>query len=64
LPLKSSVNEGPLRMHDDKTEKWMELCERASKEQDSVKLIELIEEISRLLGEKGDVLNKGIVSQE
>jgi hypothetical protein len=29
-----------------------------------VKLIEWIEEISRLRGEKGDVLNKGIVSQE
>jgi len=30
-------------------ERWKELCELASKEQDSTKLIELMKEINRLL---------------
>jgi hypothetical protein len=33
-------------------EKWMELCALASKEQDSAKLLALIQEIARLLEEK------------
>jgi hypothetical protein len=33
-------------------EKWMELCEQASREQDPEKLIKLTAEIIRLLGEK------------
>jgi hypothetical protein len=32
--------------------RWMELCEQASVEQDPVKLMELVEEINRLLLEK------------
>jgi hypothetical protein len=33
-------------------EKWMELCARASMEQDSAKLLALTQEIARLLEEK------------
>jgi len=33
-------------------ERWMELCELASKEQDPKKLSELVEEINRILEEK------------
>jgi hypothetical protein len=33
-------------------ERWMQLCELASKEQDPRKLSELVEEINRLLEEK------------
>jgi hypothetical protein len=33
-------------------EKWMELCNLASKEQDPQKLIEITQEILRLLDEK------------
>jgi hypothetical protein len=36
----------------DKKERWEELCDLASKEQDPQKLIELIEEINRLLEAK------------
>lgn len=32
--------------------RWMELCQQASVEQDSVKLMELVKEINRLLAEK------------
>jgi len=42
-------------MKDDR-EKWMELCERVSKEQDREKLMALIEEIDRLLEEKKERL--------
>jgi hypothetical protein len=34
------------------TEKWMELCALAAKEQDPQKLMELTQEILRLLDEK------------
>jgi hypothetical protein len=37
-------------------EHWKELCEQASVEQDSAKLIELTHEIIRLLDEKEDRL--------
>jgi hypothetical protein len=37
-------------------ERWRELCERASTEQDPQKLLKLIEEINRLLKEKRDRL--------
>jgi hypothetical protein len=40
----------PLGMKD--KERWMQLCELASKEQDPRKLSELVEEINRLLEEK------------
>lgn len=36
----------------EKKERWLELCEQASKEQDSGKLLSLIGEINRLLEEK------------
>jgi hypothetical protein len=37
-------------------ERWMELCELAANEQDSVKLKLLVEDILRLLKEKNDRL--------
>lgn len=37
-------------------EHWLKLCEQAATEQDSEKLIELIEEINRLLQEKEERL--------
>jgi hypothetical protein len=40
----------PVRMKD--KERWMELCEFGSKEQDPSKLSEFVEEINRLLEEK------------
>jgi hypothetical protein len=40
-------------------ERWLELCEQASKEQDPEKLRELIEEINRLLDAKYDRLRGG-----
>ena len=33
-------------------ERWLELCELAAKEQDSAKLLALVQEINRLLEEK------------
>lgn len=33
-------------------ERWMELCERASHEQDPTKLMQLVEEINRLLEQR------------
>jgi len=38
--------EGPVR------ERWLELCELAAKEQDSKKLMVLVQEINRLIEEK------------
>ena len=37
---------------DSNEERWRELCARAAVEQDSHKLMELVQEISRLLAEK------------
>jgi len=39
-------------------EKWMELCEQASKEQDPQKLLALVQEINRLLEAKQERLSK------
>lgn len=39
-------------MTDDSEERWMQLCEQASKEQDADKLMGLVKEIDRLLEEK------------
>jgi hypothetical protein len=39
-------------------EKWMELCEQASTEQDPEKLLTLVQEINRLLEAKQERLNK------
>jgi len=36
-------------MDDEPTERWKELCAQASKEQDSEKLLKLVQEINRLL---------------
>ena len=38
-------------------ERWMELCEQAAKEQDRERLLQLVQEINRLLDEKQDCLN-------
>ena len=35
-------------------ERWVELCEQAAVEQDSKKLLKLVQEIDRLLREKQD----------
>lgn len=40
-------------------ERWLELCEQASKEQDPKKLMELVEEIDRLLKERQDGISQG-----
>jgi hypothetical protein len=39
-------------------EKWMELCEQASTEQDPEKLLTLVQEINRLLEAKQERLYK------
>ena len=39
-------------------ERWRQLCELAEKEQDPKKLLELAEEINRLLEEKEQLLKK------
>lgn len=39
-------------MDQDKRERWIQLCELASKEQDPEKLLRVVEEINRLLDEK------------
>jgi hypothetical protein len=39
-------------MQGEANERWMELCEQAAKEQDQVRLSELVKEIDRLLEEK------------
>jgi hypothetical protein len=42
----------------EKLELWQQLCAQAAVEQDPQKLIELVKEIDRLLGEKQDRLNR------
>jgi len=39
-------------LQNERTERWMVLCEQASKEQDPQKLSELVKVINRLLEEK------------
>lgn len=39
-------------------ELWLELCERAAREQDPQKLLELVKEINRLLEAKRERLRK------
>jgi hypothetical protein len=43
-------------MFGDEKERWMELCELAAKEQDSVKLMALVAEINRILEAKEERL--------
>lgn len=38
-------------------ERWQKLCQQAVEEQDPARLLELAEEINRLLGEKEEPLN-------
>ena len=45
-------------MKAEKKEHWMELCERATTEQDPQKMLEIISEINRLLKEKEDRLSQ------
>jgi hypothetical protein len=45
-------------MEGETKERWLQLCEQAAVEQDRVKLLQLIREISRLLEEKEDRLAK------
>jgi hypothetical protein len=39
-------------MQGEKKERWQELCEQATKEQDPQKLLKLVQEIDQLLAEK------------
>ena len=39
-------------------DRWLELCEQAAVEQDSEKLMELIEEINRMLDDKDERLKR------
>ena len=43
--------DGPIK------ERWMQLCERAANEKDPAKVLELVQEINRLLEEKERRLN-------
>jgi hypothetical protein len=43
-------------MQGEKKERWMSLCEKAAQEQDSEKLMLLVQEITRLLDEKQERL--------
>ena len=45
-------------MQGETKERWIQLCEQASTEQDSQKLIDLIDEIFRLLEEKRSRVSK------
>jgi len=45
-------------MQGEKKERWMQLAEQAAVEQDPVKLLQLIQEINRLLAEKEERLIK------
>jgi hypothetical protein len=48
----------PRPLKGEKLERWQQLCAQAAVEQDPKKLIELVKEIDRLLGEKQDRLNR------
>jgi len=45
-------------------ERWIELCEQITKEQDSQKFLVLVEELNRLLDEKEQRLNARRTSQQ
>ena len=44
-------------MQGETKERWQELCELAAQEQDPAKMLEIVEEINRLLGVKYDRLS-------
>jgi predicted nucleotidyltransferase len=50
-------------MQSETKERWILLCEQAATEQDSRKMVELIQEINRLLEEKRSRLNKKRVNE-
>jgi len=50
-------------MKGEKLELWQHLCAQAAVEQDPLKLMELVKEIDRLLGEKQDRLNRQTSSE-
>jgi hypothetical protein len=49
-------------MKDESKERWLELCVRASKEQDPQKMLALMSEINRLLEEKEARLHQSRLS--
>lgn len=51
-------------MKGEKLELWQTLCAQAAVEQDAKKLMELVKEIDRLLGEKQDRLNRASAAKE
>jgi hypothetical protein len=44
-------------------ELWQKLCEQAAVEQDPKRLLELVKEIDRILGEKQDRLNRNTIQR-
>ena len=44
-------------------ERWMELCAQAAKEQNTDRLIEMVQEINRILEEKGQRLERDVVGR-
>jgi len=50
-------------MQSETKERWILLCEQAATEQDSWKMVELIQEINHLLEEKRSRLNKKRVNE-
>jgi hypothetical protein len=54
----SQIQMEPRPLKGEKLELWQQLCAMAAVEQDPQKLIELVREINRLLGEKQDQLNR------
>jgi hypothetical protein len=47
----------------ERLEHWQQLCAQAATEQDPQKLMDLVKEIDRLLGEKQDRLNRGTANE-
>ena len=50
-------------MQGETKERWIQLCEQAASEQDSQKLIKLIDEIFRLLEEKRSRVSKKVADE-
>jgi hypothetical protein len=48
----------------DQKERWLQLCEKAAVEQDPEKLLKLVNEIARILGEKQQRVVKQYSQQE
>jgi hypothetical protein len=49
-------------MQGDRGERWRKLCEQAAVEQDPVRLLELTDEIVRLLDEKSERLQRSVTA--